>query len=155
MMLPRWLLFCYSLTFLSSQGLIVPWITTPPPFKFMLQNGSCPGALDPNYITGRRRMLCWTLERSTTTAWSAYEPQPEEKQITGLISRVIVPHLQMWQCNFEIMISRLVPNGLGLEGECKWRARRSCSSPMMPGLEEVAILQDIFPRSSKSSDSIL
>lgn len=36
------------------------------------------------------------------------------------------------------MISRLVPNGLGLEGECGWRARWSCGSQMTHELEEVA-----------------
>lgn len=36
------------------------------------------------------------------------------------------------------MISRLVPNGLGLEGECGWRARWTCSSQMTHELEEVA-----------------
>ena len=36
------------------------------------------------------------------------------------------------------MISRLVPNGLELEGEGGWRARWSCSSQMTHELEEVA-----------------
>lgn len=60
-------------------------------FHFMLQNSSCPGATGPNSIKARRR----TLERRIITVWLADEPQPEKKQISGLISRVIDSHLLM------------------------------------------------------------
>lgn len=83
--LPRWHCLLHSLTLLSSQRSMVPRVT---PFTFPAPKWLLSGAFGPDPITGEGECCAGHGEGED-------EPQPEEKQVPGLLSGVIVSRLLM------------------------------------------------------------